>query len=84
MRDARDILKLILDIAKQDERIVSVLLNGSRANPYSGNDRLQDYDIIFATEYVNEFVKDKEWHKQFGPILDPLSNRTDEHTIEVK
>ncbi|MBT2830324.1 aminoglycoside 6-adenylyltransferase [Staphylococcus coagulans] len=42
MRDARDILKLILDIAKQDERIVSVLLNGSRANPYSGNDRLQD------------------------------------------
>lgn len=69
MRTEQQMFELIFEIAKQDERIEAVLLNGSRANPNSIKDQFQDYDIIFATRHINDFVKDKEWHKQFGEIL---------------
>ncbi|HCN61676.1 MULTISPECIES: aminoglycoside 6-adenylyltransferase [Mammaliicoccus] len=69
MFNQQDVFDLITDIAKKDNRIECVLLNGSRANPNSMKDQFQDYDIIFSTKYVNEFVKDKEWHKQFGDTL---------------
>lgn len=69
MRTEQQIFELIIEIAKQDDRIEAVLLNGSRANPNSVKDQFQDYDIIFATRHINDFVKDNEWHKQFGEIL---------------
>lgn len=69
MLTEQQMFELIFEIAKQDDRIEAVLLNGSRANPNSVKDQFQDYDIIFATRNINDFVKDKEWHKQFGEIL---------------
>lgn len=69
MRTEQQMFELIFEIAKQDDRIEAVLLNGSRANPNSVKDQFQDYDIIFATRHINEIVKDKDWHKQFGDIL---------------
>ncbi|WP_414052615.1 aminoglycoside 6-adenylyltransferase [Macrococcus animalis] len=69
MRTEQQMFELIFEIAKQDDRIEAVLLNGSRANPNSVKDQFQDYDIIFATRHINDFVEDKEWHKQFGEIL---------------
>lgn len=32
-------------------------------------DQFQDFDIIFVTRHINEIIKDKDWHKQFGDIL---------------
>lgn len=69
MRTEQQIFELIFEIAKLDDRIEAVLLNGSRANPNSVKDQFQDYDIIFATRHINDFIKDKDWHKQFGDIL---------------
>ncbi|QQB03506.1 aminoglycoside 6-adenylyltransferase [Staphylococcus felis] len=69
LHNQQKVFDLITDIAKKDKRIEAVLLNGSRANPNSLKDQFQDYDIIFATKYIDQIIKDKEWHKQFGDIL---------------
>ena len=46
---------LILSVAKEDERVRGVLLNGSRADTSRKKDDLQDYDIIYITEHVTDF-----------------------------
>src|SRR5258708_38111157 len=42
MRNEEEMITLILNIAKNDERIRAVLLNGSRVNPNIKKDRFQD------------------------------------------
>ena len=45
MRSEKEMYDLILDIAKRDERIRAVYMNGSRANPNIKKDIFQDYDV---------------------------------------
>ena len=47
MRSECDMLDLILSTAHEDDRIRTVILNGSRANPNALPDRFQDFDIIY-------------------------------------
>ena len=49
MRSEQEMYDLILGIAKTDERIRAVYMNGSRANPNVNKDRYQDYDIVSVT-----------------------------------
>lgn len=42
MSTEQQIFELIFEIAKLDDRIEAVLLNGSRANPNSVKDQFQD------------------------------------------
>lgn len=48
MRTEEQMMKLILDTAKEDERILAVYMNGSRTNPNAPKDIFQDYDIIYV------------------------------------
>ncbi len=41
---------LIMDIAKADERILAVYMNGSRTNPNVPKDLFQDYDIVYVVK----------------------------------
>lgn len=66
MRSETEIKNLILDFAKQDDRIRAVLLNGSRANPNIKPDRLQDFDIVFIVDNVESFTIDHSWTNIFG------------------
>ncbi len=51
MRSEQEMLDLILDTARKDERIRAVMMNGSRANPNAPRDFFQDFDIVyFVTE----------------------------------
>lgn len=69
MRTEDEMLNLILQVAKADERIRAVLLTGSRANPNIAKDWLQDFDIIyFVTEY-DSFLNDRNWIEVFGKRL---------------
>jgi aminoglycoside 6-adenylyltransferase len=52
---------LIMNVAKQDERIRAVLLVGSRANPNVPKDIYQDYDVTFFVKDVTPFRKNLEW-----------------------
>lgn len=57
MRTEEQMMKLILDTAKEDERILAVYMNGSRTNPNAPKDIFQDYDIIYVVTETESFRK---------------------------
>jgi len=69
MRSETEIKNLILDFAKQDNRIRAVLLNGSRANLSIKPDQLQDFDIVFIVENLESFTIDHSWINIFGKTI---------------
>jgi aminoglycoside 6-adenylyltransferase len=69
MRSEREMLDLILDTARCDERIRAVILNGSRANPNAPRDPFQDYDVVYLVTDVDSFRTDPGWIKRFGKLL---------------
>ena len=69
MLSEQDMLELILNIAKSDERIRAVIMNGSRTNPHAPKDIFQDFDIIYVVTDVTPFRNNLEWIKQFGEMM---------------
>jgi aminoglycoside 6-adenylyltransferase len=69
MRSENEMLDLILRFAKEDERVRTVIMNGSRANPDVHRDIFQDYDIVFIVSTVEGFVWDRSWIKHFGELI---------------
>lgn len=70
MRTEQEIMDLILDVAKADERIRAVLLVGSRANPEAPKDIYQDYDITYFVEDITPFYNNPVWiEEHFGKPL---------------
>ncbi|MGZ7444382.1 aminoglycoside 6-adenylyltransferase [Paenibacillus sp. TH7-28] len=66
MRSEQEMMQLILDYARNDERVRAVGMNGSRTNPNVPRDRFQDYDIVFLVTDMNSFIRDKHWVDCFG------------------
>jgi len=69
MRDPEEIKNLVVDVAKNDERIRAVLLNGSRANNKIPPDRFQDFDIVYVVNDIESLIADKGWTAVFGDKL---------------
>ncbi|SHI50060.1 aminoglycoside 6-adenylyltransferase [Clostridium amylolyticum] len=69
MRTEQEMLDLILNVAKNDERIRAVFMNGSRTNPNAVKDIFQDYDIAYVVEETKSFREQKDWINQFGERL---------------
>ncbi len=68
MRTEQQMLSLILDIARRDERVRAVYMNGSRANPGAPRDALQDFDVVYVVTQTRPFVEDKTWLSAFGEL----------------
>ena len=68
-RDEKTMLDLILQIAKKDDRIRAVIMNGSRTSPSAKKDIFQDYDIVYLVTGVELFVNNPKWIQKFGDIL---------------
>ena len=66
MRNEVEVITLILNIAKTDERIRAVLINGSRANPKIKQDKFQDFDIVYIVNKIDSFLSDHSWIDIFG------------------
>src|SRR4029453_15882612 len=66
MRSADEIQKLIVDFARQDERVRAVLLNGSRAHQNVTPDEFQDFDIVFVVNNKERFSRDHSWTDFLG------------------
>ena len=49
-------LDLIINTAKEDERIRAVIMNGSRVNPHVKRDCFQDYDIMYVVKDIQSFT----------------------------
>jgi aminoglycoside 6-adenylyltransferase len=69
MRSEREMLELIMDTARNDERIRAVIMNGSRANPNAPRDPFQDFDIVYLVTDVAPFRYNEEWIKRFGEMM---------------
>ena len=66
MRTENEMYSLILEVAKNDDRIKAVYMNGSRANENVPKDMFQDYDIVYVVEETQSFIEDKDWVRVFG------------------
>lgn len=69
MRTERQMLDLILDTARADERIRAVIMNGSRTNPNAPRDPFQDFDIVYIVTDVEPFKKNLQWIERFGEMM---------------
>ena len=69
MRSSEEIQRLIIDVAKVDDRVRAVLLNGSRANHKISPDKYQDFDIVYIVDDVASFISDLRWTDVFGDKL---------------
>lgn len=68
MRSEKEMFDLILGVAKNDERVRSVYMNGSRTNPNVPKDIYQDYDIVYVVTETKSFLDNKNWISVFGDI----------------
>ena len=69
MRCERDMLDLILAVARWDDRIRAVIMNGSRANPNAPRDIFQDFDIVYLVTDVAPFRRNLAWIERFGELM---------------
>ena len=68
MRTEQEMLDLILGIARAEERVRAVYLNGSRANPHVAKDPWRDFDAVFVVTEPRPYVEDPDWPARFGEI----------------
>jgi aminoglycoside 6-adenylyltransferase len=66
LRSFVEIKKIFTDLAKRDDRIRAILLQGSRANSKIIADAYQDYDIFLVVNQMEEFISDHRWISIFG------------------
>jgi aminoglycoside 6-adenylyltransferase len=69
MRSEQEILELIVNTAKSDNRIRAVILNGSRVNPNARRDIFQDFDVLYLVTEVESFINDHTWIVRFGELM---------------
>ncbi len=69
MRSEQEMLDLILETARQDDRIRAVIMNGSRANPNAPKDFFQDFDIVYIVTDVPPFWHNLAWIQRFGELM---------------
>ena len=62
-------LDLIINTAKEDERIRAVIMNGSRVNSNVKRDCFQDYDIMYVVNDIQSFTSNHNWIHRFGEIM---------------
>ena len=70
MRTEQEMMELILGVAKADERIRAVSMEGSRADPNAPKDKYMDYDITYYIEDITPFFNNPAWAlEKFGKCL---------------
>lgn len=69
MRNDTEIMNLIIEKAKNDDRILAVYLKGSRTNPNVPKDIYRDFDIMYVVKETSSFITDSSWLYSFGNIV---------------
>ncbi|KEK24153.1 aminoglycoside 6-adenylyltransferase [Bacillus gaemokensis] len=69
MRSEKEMMGLILNTAREDDRIRAVIMNGSRVNPNVKKDCFQDYDIVYVVKDIQSFTSNHSWINRFGEIM---------------
>jgi aminoglycoside 6-adenylyltransferase len=69
MRSEQEMLEIILDTAKHDDRIRAVMLSGSRVSPNAQRDIFQDFDVTYFVTDLASFTEDHAWIEGFGELM---------------
>lgn len=69
MRTEQEMYELILNTAREDDRIRAVYMNGSRTNENAPRDIFQDYDVVYVVTENRPFYTDRGWIDRFGKRL---------------
>lgn len=69
MRNEEEIYGLFMDIAKADDRILAVYMNGSRMNPNVPRDIFQDYDIVYVVRENKDVYRGQKLDSQIWQDL---------------
>lgn len=69
MRSEQEMLDLIINTARDDDRIRAVILNGSRVNPNAPKDCFQDFDVVYFVTDMAPFIRNLEWIRRFGELM---------------
>ena len=69
MHSEKEMMNLIMNTAKNDDRIRAVIMNGSRVNPAVEKDIFQDFDIIYVVSEDAPFINNQSWIEQFGELM---------------
>jgi len=69
MRSEKEMLDLILNIARKDDDVRAVVMNGSRVNPNAKKDPFQDYDIIYFVRDVEPYKRNMAFISQYGDLM---------------
>ena len=69
MRTDNEIMDLIMNKARNDERIRAVVLWGSRADKDATHDRYCDFDVVYIVEDIRSFTRDISWLNYWGEML---------------
>jgi aminoglycoside 6-adenylyltransferase len=69
MRTESEMIDLIINTAKNDERIRAVQMQGSRTNPNAPLDNFRDFDICYYVYDIESFINNPDWIDLFGERL---------------
>jgi len=69
MRSESEMMNMIVEFARNDNRIRFATLEGSRTNKNIPRDTFQDYDISYFVTDMDSFKKDDHWLDVFGKRL---------------
>lgn len=69
MRSEKEMIDLILSIAKDDDNIRAAIMNGSRVNPNAKKDPFQDYDIVYFVREVEHYKRNHAFIRPFGEFM---------------
>lgn len=69
MRSEKEMLDLILNVAKNDQDIRAVIMNGSRVNPHAKKDPFQDFDIVYFVRDVEPYKRNRDFISQYGEMM---------------
>lgn len=69
MRSETEMMELILEGARQDQRVLAAYLKGSRTNPNVPKDPYRDFDVMYVVTETESFRRDTRWLDRFGTIL---------------
>ncbi|MGG1158252.1 aminoglycoside 6-adenylyltransferase [Brevibacillus formosus] len=66
MRTEQEMMSMLIDFARKDDRIRLVTLEGSRTNKNIPADPFQDYDISYFVTEMDSFKENDQWLDIFG------------------
>ncbi|MFS0562313.1 aminoglycoside 6-adenylyltransferase [Terribacillus sp. 179-K 1B1 HS] len=69
MRTNHEMMDLIKNVARKDEQIRAVYMNGSKTNPLVPKDIFQDYDIVYVVTDLTSYLDNPQWIDVFGERL---------------